>query len=411
MITGGSDHEQQREGDFLTKDERYGRTREYIQILKQAWTRHEPFDYTGDHYRFADFVSDVFPVQQPRPAISFGGSSDAAYAVGDGRGRHLCLWGEPLADTKEQIEPRRRPRPPPPGAPTPPRSSGFPADPGPTEQQAWAKAEDIVRRIETPGRPRAAVPRAAGSPGEHGSQRLLAIAGPGDRHDRSCSPARRSHRGRGQLQRPGRHARSRWPKHCWPTSTSASTSSRPVVTTHCRTRSTSATRSSHWSAPRSSAATGRSPDPAGSLTGRTEWPGGRPDRADKLAGDNGLSRCRSKCRSLWRVRFSSAKYGNEAEGDGTVPDTAGVLPLGDPGQHRSEERLPVDGDGRCPDIITDLVHPLVMGLRGWRGRRRTSRPSRRSAELGRPASSSAPAIRGRSNFSAPSVCLRVPSAV
>ena len=38
FITGGNDHEQQREGDYLTKDERYARTREYIQIVKQAWT-------------------------------------------------------------------------------------------------------------------------------------------------------------------------------------------------------------------------------------------------------------------------------------------------------------------------------------------------------------------------------------
>ena len=31
VITGGTDHEQQREGDYLTKDQRYSRTREYIQ--------------------------------------------------------------------------------------------------------------------------------------------------------------------------------------------------------------------------------------------------------------------------------------------------------------------------------------------------------------------------------------------
>ena len=67
FITGGNDHEQQREGDFITKDQRYDRTREYIQIVKQAWTSHEPFDHDGEHYRFSDFVSDVFPVQQPRP--------------------------------------------------------------------------------------------------------------------------------------------------------------------------------------------------------------------------------------------------------------------------------------------------------------------------------------------------------
>ena len=53
FITGGTDHEQQREGDYLTKDERCERTRECMQIVKKAWTSREPFDYQGKHYRLA----------------------------------------------------------------------------------------------------------------------------------------------------------------------------------------------------------------------------------------------------------------------------------------------------------------------------------------------------------------------
>ncbi len=67
VITGGNDTEQQREGDFLSKDERYDRTREYIQIVKKVWTSHEPFDHHGTHYQFNDFVSDIFPVLSPGP--------------------------------------------------------------------------------------------------------------------------------------------------------------------------------------------------------------------------------------------------------------------------------------------------------------------------------------------------------
>ncbi|MFC9076931.1 LLM class flavin-dependent oxidoreductase [Streptomyces sp. NPDC057062] len=96
FITGGNDHEQGREGDTLTKDERYARTREYIRVVKKIWTTHEPFDHEGGHYRFHDFVSDVFPVQQPRPNVSFGGSSPAAYAAGGAEADIYCLWGEPL---------------------------------------------------------------------------------------------------------------------------------------------------------------------------------------------------------------------------------------------------------------------------------------------------------------------------
>jgi alkanesulfonate monooxygenase len=104
FITGGTDHEQQREGDFLTKDERYTRTAEYMSIVKRAWTSREPFDHDGQHYRFYDFVSDVFPVQRPRPRLSFGGSSAAAYQAGGAEADIYCLWGEPLASTAEQIE-------------------------------------------------------------------------------------------------------------------------------------------------------------------------------------------------------------------------------------------------------------------------------------------------------------------
>src|ERR1700684_1449322 len=104
FITGGTDHEQQREGDYLSHDERYGRTREWIQIIKQAWTSRQPFDYTRQYYHFADFLSDVFSVQQPRPRVSFGGSSSAAYQAGGAEADIYCLWGETLASTAEQIE-------------------------------------------------------------------------------------------------------------------------------------------------------------------------------------------------------------------------------------------------------------------------------------------------------------------
>ncbi len=184
VITGGSDHEQAREGDRLPKDARYARTREYIQILKQAWTSHEPFDYDGEMYQLIDFVSDVFPVQQPRIGVSFGGSSDAAYAVGTAEADIFCLWGEPLADTKEQIDRVRREAAAA-GRTTPPRIQvAFRPILGRTPDEAWAKAESIVAQIEArQGRPGTDRRRPSGGPQNTGSQRLLEIAGRGDRHD------------------------------------------------------------------------------------------------------------------------------------------------------------------------------------------------------------------------------------
>lgn len=182
VITGGSDHEQQREGDFLTHDERYARTLEYIQILKQAWTSHAPFDHDGAHFRFTDFVSDVFPVQQPRPSISFGGSSDAAYSVGGAEADIFCLWGEPLADTAQQIE-RITAAARAAGRTDRPRIQvAFRPILGVTDAAAWEKAERIVETIASR---RSAAGLRPSAPQNTGSQRLIAISQRGQRFDRA----------------------------------------------------------------------------------------------------------------------------------------------------------------------------------------------------------------------------------
>jgi len=188
FITGGTDHEQQREGDYLTHDERYGRTRECIQIIKQAWTSREPFDYAGQYYHFADFVSDVFPVQQPRPRVSFGGSSSAAYQAGGAEAEIYCLWGEPLASTAEQIESVKTAAKAAGRADIPKIQVAFRPIIAPTEEKAWDKAHDTVARIEariSSSGGQLSRRRPTKNPENTGSQRLIAIAAEGERFDRA----------------------------------------------------------------------------------------------------------------------------------------------------------------------------------------------------------------------------------
>jgi alkanesulfonate monooxygenase len=188
FITGGTDHEQQREGDYLTKDERYTRTQEYIAIVKQIWTSHEPFDHEGPHYRFADFVSDVFPVQQPRPRVSFGGSSAAAYRAGGAEADIYCLWGEPLADTAEQIESVKAAAKAAGRTDVPKIQVAFRPIIAATEEKAWAKAQAIVARIEDrvkAGGGALSRRHSITNPENTGSQRLIAIADSGERFDRA----------------------------------------------------------------------------------------------------------------------------------------------------------------------------------------------------------------------------------
>ncbi|MEJ2859445.1 MULTISPECIES: LLM class flavin-dependent oxidoreductase [unclassified Saccharothrix] len=187
FITGGTDHEQQREGDYLTKDDRYSRTEEYIRIVKQAWTSREPFDHEGTHYRFADFVSDVFPVQQPRPNVSFGGSSPAAYRAGGAVADIFCLWGEPLADTAAQIESVREAARAAGRTDTPRIQVAFRPILGATEDLAWDKAYRTVDAIKqrTSGGKSLTRRHSLTNPENTGSQRLLDIAARGERFDRA----------------------------------------------------------------------------------------------------------------------------------------------------------------------------------------------------------------------------------
>src|SRR4051794_807510 len=188
-ITGGNDHEQQRDGDYLGKDERYARTDEYLEILRRAWTSPEPFDYDGQHYRFADFAAHVQPAH--RIPLYFGGSSEAAYRVGGKHADTFALWGEPLAETAEQIASVRAAaaaagRTEPPGI-----SVSFRPILGPTEELAWERAHRILDTIQAGGggahlfakRRPWRTPGAA--PENAGSQRLLAAADKADRHDRA----------------------------------------------------------------------------------------------------------------------------------------------------------------------------------------------------------------------------------
>ncbi|MFH7594808.1 LLM class flavin-dependent oxidoreductase [Streptomyces racemochromogenes] len=190
FITGGNDHEQAREGDTLTKDERYARTREYIRIVKKIWTTHEPFDHEGEHYRFHDFVSDVFPARQPRPDVSFGGSSPAAYAAGGAEADIYCLWGEPLEKTAQQIQAVKAAAEAAGRTDVPRIQVAFRPVIAPTEELAWEKAHRTLgairqRRAAAPARHHRGGVTETAAPQNTGSQRLIAIAEAGERYDRA----------------------------------------------------------------------------------------------------------------------------------------------------------------------------------------------------------------------------------
>jgi alkanesulfonate monooxygenase len=100
VVTGGQAEEQARFGDFLSHDQRYDRTGEFLAVVRGAWGG-EPFDFSGQHYQVKG--ATVMRPPDPPPGIYFGGSSAAAGPVA---ARHVDVyltWGEPPAQVAEKI--------------------------------------------------------------------------------------------------------------------------------------------------------------------------------------------------------------------------------------------------------------------------------------------------------------------
>jgi alkanesulfonate monooxygenase len=94
VVTGGEAHEQRAYGDFLSKDERYERTGEFLGIVRNLW-QGSTVDFDGRHVRVEGARLDRLP--DPVPPIYFGGSSPAALEIA---ARHVDVyltWGEPPA--------------------------------------------------------------------------------------------------------------------------------------------------------------------------------------------------------------------------------------------------------------------------------------------------------------------------
>jgi alkanesulfonate monooxygenase len=91
-------------GETAESAHRYQRSREVVEILKQAWTQDE-INYTGEVYDFKGVWTDpAKPYQTGGPLLYFGGYSPAALEL---CGQHCdvyLMWPEP----KEQIAERMR---------------------------------------------------------------------------------------------------------------------------------------------------------------------------------------------------------------------------------------------------------------------------------------------------------------
>jgi alkanesulfonate monooxygenase len=167
IVTGGSDADLARDGDWSEKDARYGRTDEFLDIVRRMWDSPAPFDYEGKHYRVKNAFSDIKPLQKPGIPIYFGGASGAAVPVGAKHADVYMFWGEPLADTRARMEAVRAAAL---AGRSPEFSISFRPILGKTEAEAWEKAQHYLERVVAL---RGQAPKSAPA---SGSQRLLDLA-------------------------------------------------------------------------------------------------------------------------------------------------------------------------------------------------------------------------------------------
>jgi alkanesulfonate monooxygenase len=98
VVAGSDRREQLRFGDTLSKEQRYARAGEFLDIVRGLWDG--AVDYDGEHLS----VADARVVEPPAfPEVYFAGSSPEAIEVASKHADVYLSWGEPPAAIGERI--------------------------------------------------------------------------------------------------------------------------------------------------------------------------------------------------------------------------------------------------------------------------------------------------------------------
>ena len=103
VVTGGDPVENKGDGIFLSHDERYEVTREFLDVYR-ALLRGETVNTRASTSRSRTARLLFPPHQSGGPPLYFGGSSDAGIDVAVDTVDKYLTWGEPPAQVAEKIE-------------------------------------------------------------------------------------------------------------------------------------------------------------------------------------------------------------------------------------------------------------------------------------------------------------------
>jgi alkanesulfonate monooxygenase len=145
VVTGGDPVENKGDGIFLSHDERYAVTREFLAVYKGLLAG-QRVDFSGRHIKVEDARLLFPPTQAGGPPLYFGGSSDAGIDVAADTVDKYLTWGEPPAQVAEKIR----------GVEAVARTRGRKLSFGirlhvivrETNAEAWQAADDLIRHVD-----------------------------------------------------------------------------------------------------------------------------------------------------------------------------------------------------------------------------------------------------------------------
>ena len=145
LVTGSDPAELAGDGVFLDHTERYEASAEFTHIWRKLMEG-ETVTFNGKHQRVRDAKLLFPPLQQPRPPLYFGGSSDAAIDVAAEQIDSYLTWGEPpelvaekLAVVRERAAARGR---------TLQYGIRLHVIVRETEEEAWAAADRLIAHLD-----------------------------------------------------------------------------------------------------------------------------------------------------------------------------------------------------------------------------------------------------------------------
>ncbi|HMJ54937.1 MAG TPA: FMNH2-dependent alkanesulfonate monooxygenase [Polyangiaceae bacterium] len=102
VVTGGDPGEAEGDGIFLSHDERYAVTAEFLEVWKRVLAG-ETVDFEGRHIRVRGAKILYPPVQTPHPPLYIGGSSAVGHDLAARHHDVYLTWGEPPAAVARKI--------------------------------------------------------------------------------------------------------------------------------------------------------------------------------------------------------------------------------------------------------------------------------------------------------------------